>query len=604
MNLLLLETSGNQHYIFSTNKLRENVGASELTYQIGTRIVVEQVRKDYKYSQDKDGSSLRKLLLNEKPVDSTGKDAVEIIIATSGKAMLLTNTKDKAKEIVRNVTQTALETMPGLTVHGAIVAVKDDLTDIHDAVKKVHHKLEEIRDQLPGNAQRFQRLPFVEPCATSGFPANKIYQHESLKGKKEELKPYSILSIEKQEASNKGKDRLENTIKSAGLSNFKLPTNINELEKTFPKTDWLAVVHADGNGLGEIFLKFDKYLNYPNEIFDGRTYINEYRKFSIALDECTIKATVHGLKNLQIEVTKPGSKHSSNGEIPVIPLILGGDDLTVICDGEYAIKFTCDFLTEFENQTSQNDLIRSIAEKAFGVSRLGICAGIAIIKPHYPFHQAYDLAENLIKSAKQVKTKVLQTDGRSLPCSAMDFHVLYDSSGVELNRIREKLEVAEKDGSKTYLYAKPYILTDKTELEKAVENDWLENRTWDKLETRVCAMSATEKDDDGKHKLPNSQLHHIRESLFRGQKETDSEMKLFKHRYSDDNPEKDKGFGKLLCGDSLFFKEKHKETDAEGHTTHFLDALDVVELWKGFSKERCEKILKKESDETEAQNEQ
>ncbi|GIW92459.1 MAG: hypothetical protein KatS3mg110_0500 [Pirellulaceae bacterium] len=44
MHLVLIETCQNQNYIFATNKLRENVGASELIARVGTVYTLEAVK--------------------------------------------------------------------------------------------------------------------------------------------------------------------------------------------------------------------------------------------------------------------------------------------------------------------------------------------------------------------------------------------------------------------------------------------------------------------------------------------------------------------------------------------------------------------------------
>lgn len=533
MYLILLETSSNQRYIFSTNKLRENVGASELTYQIGTSVVEKYVKE----------------IKKEKP------DAIKTIIATSGKALLLADDETIAKDFVKEVTLHALKKMPGLTIHGAICKVennsdKTEAENLHKAVGDVHKRLEEIRYQIPSNLQRFQRIPFVAECASSNLPAQdvKIFYD---RGKEVERKVFSQAISTKRNAlvtQNGSETQNENFDKSriiTDLESFqlKLFENLEELEKNFKKqADWLAVVHADGNGLGQIFLKFDEYADMSN----SETYKKDYKDFSKEIDICTKNAFGKALQKLQ---EKFGSY-----AIPVVPLVIGGDDLTFICDGEYAINLTKDFLQNFEKECSTNQVIKGITKG----NPLGICAGIAIIKPKFPFHQAYSLAEQLLQSAK--KTKQISTS-----LSALDYHVLYDSSGTTLEEIREK----------TPFVARPYIVTPKATAKNYTDDSekqtWIENHHFCELAKRVKAMSA--KNEDDKNQLPNSQMHVLREGLFVAdttldtQKEVDARAKLIAHRYP--------SFKDLFVKDeTLFFDENGEKL------THFLDALDIVEFWK------------------------
>jgi hypothetical protein len=253
-------------------------------------------------------------------------------------------------------------------------------------------------------------------------------------------------------------------------------------------------------------------------------------------------------------------------------LILGGDDLTVLCDGQYALKFTYDFLTMFEKETSDCDIIKEVAGNAFGVKRLGICAGVAIIKPHYPFHQAYKLAEQLLKSAKQVKTRILQLDGRQLPCSALDFHILYDSTHTDLDDIRKRITVDDK----THLYAKPYVVST---LEDQMDNGWLKYRTFCSLKSRIESMTDEEEGEE-RRLVPNSKLHEIRQSLFQGKGVADTEAGLIKNRLGE---KAKKEFENLLIKGSFFFTESDTNLTESGENfTHFLDAIEAVDFWKGF----------------------
>ena len=62
-----------------------------------------------------------------------------------------------------------------------------------------------------------------------------------------------------------------------------------------------------------------------------------------------------------------------------------------MCDGRLGLALATKFLTYFEEETGKY--------KAIG-GNLTACAGVAIVKSHFPFARAYELAEELCKSAK------------------------------------------------------------------------------------------------------------------------------------------------------------------------------------------------------------
>ena len=579
MFLVLIETSGNQNYIFSTNKLKENIGASELTYRAGTNWVLEAVEQASKsnkcLSLFTTGKQLRDNLLDNKlnpPIDTTNDVEIEVIVATSGKALLLTKEKSTAQKIIQYVTLKAVKEAPGLDICGVIS--KDfnwEETSLGEVNSEIHRKFATVRSQRPAPDLRFMRLPMIAECATSGLPASKLEIYKQDGENKSVL--YSPVSYSKHQYSNYGFTRIQNFLKRKN-TNIKLARSFrfldeelnkrglsdefeegfNNEEKLNYKIEWLSVIHADGNGLGEVFLNFGKYVK------DNRDYVDQYRKFSIALDQCTEEAFLSSLKIFESE---------KDGLIPVIPLILGGDDLSILCDGKTAIRFTQEFLLNFEKETKSQQhldgIIPKIADKALNVPRLSTCAGIAIIKPKFPFSVAYVLAEKLMQSAKEVKKKVTHSETeKPYPCSAFDFHILYDSSNVDFKSIRSKLENKDQN---YYLHSRPYVVTSETDIQQANGLEWAKFHQFYKLEEKVNVLDA--KDNEGKQALPNSQIYDLKAGLFLGKSIADARYLLIRDRYRDQKIT-------TLAGseNSLFEKEPDSELDITG----LLDAIDAAKF--------------------------
>lgn len=530
VHVVLIETSGNQRYIFATNKLKENVGASELVHSVGTKFVFEALGQLHCPSLGNPDDTANPG--RNPPVEQSGKP--EVVIAASGKALILVDSAQQGEELVRAVTESALRCAPGVEVYGAVSGPFDigSAESVHNAVGEATKEHARLRGCLPGPASRFLRLPIVAECATSGLPA-ACYDSAG-----PEPGPRSAVTLAKRKATDAGIERMC----SLAEEDIALSRTVDEMDKRFGELEWIAVVHADGNGVGQIFLDFAT----RSRAGTGRDYVDKLRSFSLALDRCTASALKCALRRMGERMRRQRERPdraAAQELLPVVPLVVGGDDLTVVCDGRYALEFAADFLRAFEDVAGNDDSVSEIAK-----GPLSGCAGVAIVKPHYPFFAAYSLAEDLTNSAKAVK--------QNAPgCSALDYHILYDASGADLERIRQHLRPA----AKTRLYARPYVVT------KGASGSWAEIRRWDDLTERVGLLVAKE---NGRRKLPNSMLHDLREALFLGPTRADARLSLVYERY------KDQGLRAALRDRQSLFVQ-----DANGDQVALLmDAMDVVEF--------------------------
>lgn len=95
-----------------------------------------------------------------------------------------------------------------------------------------------------------------------------------------------------------------------------------------------------GTVWGKYFFKFEQFIDNDLKSFSekNRDYINKLRKFSLALDLCTQNAFKEAIKVFKDNGKISINENKTNEILPIIPLVLGGDDLTVVCDGKKSLR--------------------------------------------------------------------------------------------------------------------------------------------------------------------------------------------------------------------------------------------------------------------------
>jgi hypothetical protein len=151
-----------------------------------------------------------------------------------------------------------------------------------------------------------------------------------------------------------------------------------------------------------------------------------------AIDESGGTSIVHPNDDMSIEIELAKGK-DNRYYIPFRPIVFGGDDVTFVCDGRLGLSLATAYLRAFEQQTARAGLGKD-------GDGLTACAGVAIVKSHYPFARAYALAEELTRSAKSYRTK------EEIAGSCLDWHFALSGLGGSIKEIRDReYKVGEND---------------------------------------------------------------------------------------------------------------------------------------------------------------
>jgi hypothetical protein len=411
--LTMLDTSGIQAYIFNSNRLQENIGASELVYR-ATTLWAFQALNDAKLTPHNVEVSGTKWRLNDGNMEDPASPLkAEVIYAGGGNTLILFKNITDAKVFTKQITRKVIEDAPGLNLVASHLNFDFDSDQLADTRSKLVAQLA---------AHKQSRLPSVPMlglgvsavCQSTGLPAvgtNKNLRPSS----EEEIRLISRETRAKLKARNDGNKRLRDELgKNAGSYDF--PYDIDKLGRDKGDESYVAVVHADGNRMGE-------HLNEAiKDSKNNRECIRLLREFSININEASLRALLHVVGSAK-EVADQELVPVIENYLPIRPLVFGGDDATFLCNGKLGISLAVKYLEEFESETEK-----------IGMQEFFASAGVSIVKMHYPFARAYALSEQLLSNAKRfVRSQKIGTD-----CSAFDWHFATGGLSGSIGIIRER----------------------------------------------------------------------------------------------------------------------------------------------------------------------
>lgn len=496
--LVVVETASIQSYIFNSNRLKENVGGSYLVAMATEAWANESVQRVTDHVN---------LYLQ---IESDETVPAEVLYSGGGNFVVLFREPETARAFVRELSRKVQLDASGLRLTFAVreFAWEDALSA---AVSDLLQDMKTQRSHQP-HLRGTAGLGITIMGASTSMPA--VTMEKDPDGT---WQPYSAETVAKRNAVDAANKQLRATFNITS-TDYIFPTELDELGRNKDDTSYIAVVHADGNGLGLIIQGLKE--RFPAG--SNREYIAYMRDFAKNVKQVATLAqqdiakqllgSIHAddesrvryIDGVGANVTGIELSRDERGRyiFPIRPLVSGGDDVTFVCDGRIGLDLAVTFLEAFEKHTTT---VLGEQLTSLGLEKLTACAGIAVVKTHYPFARAYELADELAGSAKQARHDLGLPDVNNAP-GAIDWHVTAGGIYGDLGDMRRR-EYYIRDVGRLTL--RPVFLSDDHDL-----------HSWVNMRRTITGFQSGWQDHQSK-------AEGLRAALRRGPAETE----IYKRRY-------------------------------------------------------------------------
>lgn len=498
--LAIYDVRGIQNYIFRTNHIKEIIGASKIVENIimeGLESVVQTEAEEYK------GMYLLDWTKEENTPDAFETNntvQMQVLFIGGGNAYVLYRTGELCKKVNRAFAKYILEHTYSLNL---AVAVVEKTSNYINDYENIHKKLREIKARMP-EVKPVGAMPFMSTDTLTGFPLSK-------KEEKPETAYYcteSYLKRKKYEQLYKIQQSKGIKVKEAYEEDAEKILDNMVTEKGDNST--LAVIHIDGNNMGnrikEIMRKTTEYAKAVQAMRVVSKNISE--GFQAAYDAMT--AYIDETLSDRVKKNRVGKLYRK--------IILAGDDITFICNAKLAIKAVSVFMHTLAIRKLYEDADK---DETLNLAKYGFsaCAGIAYFNSHFPFSDAYQVAEACCASAKAraKDRRYLEDDGGI--ANFLDYQICTHIKAADLGNYRKKQYEVNEAGSSILM--RPYFINTYQEKPVQVQNANSLQCDIDMLERAVEHFIM---------KMPRGQAKTLRNSFGMGKEEVDKYITFLESR--------------------------------------------------------------------------